>query len=444
MPKGRYKQLVDGFADQIHSGKLPAGTRLPTHRQLASIEHIALATASRVYAELEIMGLVSGEIGRGTFVREAGLPLGYGVDQTTTPADMIDLNFNYPSLPGQADLLRESFRRLSSSGDLESLLRYQPHAGRPNERAIIAKHLQCRDLHIEPNQVSIVSGAQHGLTVALMSLLKPGDIMVVDALTYPGLKSLAEAHRIEIASIPSLDTGPDLQAFKDLCKKRPVKAVYAMPTLHNPLGWVLSLEQREELVVICRKYNVIVIEDGAYAFLAENPPPPIATLAPELTVYISGFSKNIATGLRVGYIVAPALWEAKIERSIRVTTWNTPALLTGMVCNWIEDGTVLRLEAEKRADAVARQAIARGALKGLNYIGHPASYFLWLPLGEEARADKVVMELMDANITVAIAEAFSTTVHTPHALRLALGSVSLDVLKTALFKVKSVVDYHSL
>ena len=94
MPAARYKQLVDRFAQQIRSGALLPGTRLPTHRSLAQQERLALATASRVYAELESMGLVSAETGRGTFVREISVPAGHGIDQSPTAPGMLDLNFN--------------------------------------------------------------------------------------------------------------------------------------------------------------------------------------------------------------------------------------------------------------------------------------------------------------------------------------------------------------
>src|SRR6266567_1633011 len=117
----RYKIVVDAFASDIRAGRLPSGTRLPTHRQLAAREGIALVTASRVYAELEAMGLVSREQGRGTFVRDIALPPGHGIDQRPVTAGTIDLNFNYPSLPGQADMLRQALRELAASGDLEAL-----------------------------------------------------------------------------------------------------------------------------------------------------------------------------------------------------------------------------------------------------------------------------------------------------------------------------------
>ena len=69
--RARYKDVVDRLAADIHAGKIPPGTRLPTHRDLAAREGLALVTATRVYAELAVMGLVSGEAGRGTFVRES-------------------------------------------------------------------------------------------------------------------------------------------------------------------------------------------------------------------------------------------------------------------------------------------------------------------------------------------------------------------------------------
>lgn len=440
MPRARYKQLVDRFADEIRSGRLPPGTRLPTHRQLAARESLALVTASRVYAELERMGLVSGETGRGTFVRETALSLGHGIDQPPATEGMIDLNFNSPSIPGQTDLLRQALRQLSISGDLASLLHYQPHAGRLHERAIVARHLEDRGLSISAEQLVIVSGAQHGLAATVMSLLNPGDVVAVDALTYSGFKVLAAVHRLELVAIPVTATGPDLEALEKRCGQRQIRALYSMPTLHNPLGWVMNLEQRQRLVAIARHHDLLIIEDAAYAFLADNPPPPLATLAPELTVYVSGLSKSVATGFRIGFIAAPERWIPAIERTIRATTWNTPGLMTAISCGWIEDGTVARLETEKRRDAQARQRIAREVLNGLSLISHPASYFVWLTLPEEVRADQVVMTLMKSNISVSTAEPFAVTEHVPHAIRLALGSVAIDALEEALTQVRQAIE----
>ncbi|GAA2804697.1 aminotransferase-like domain-containing protein [Crossiella cryophila] len=435
----RYKRVVDSLAAELRSGRWPVGTRLPTHRELAAREGIALVTASRVYAELAAMGLVSGEQGRGTFVRDLSLP-GEGVDQQFVAADAIDLRFNHPSIPGQADLLRQALRELATAGDLDALLRYQPHRGRGQDRGAVARHLLRRGLSVDAEQVLVVSGAQHGLAVTAMATLQHGDVVAVDALTYPGFKVLAQSLGLELVAVPGGRAGPDLVALEQLCVRRPVRAVYAMPTLHNPLGWVMSATARARLVAVARRHDLILIEDAAYAYLVEDPPPPLAVLAPERTVYVSSLSKSVGTGLRVGFVVAPVDRVAAIARVVRATTWSTPALATEIACRWLEDGTVDRLEVRKRADAVARQDIAREVFAGLPSIGHPASYFRWLPLAESARADRIAATLARQRIAVSTAEAFAATAVVPRALRLALGSVGPAELEQTLRAVRRVVE----
>lgn len=435
-----FQPLVDELAAQIRTRRLPPGTRLPTHRQLARQHGVALTTATRVYAELQALGLASGEVGRGTFVRETAVPPGLAIDQQAVAAGVMDLNFNYPALPGQARLLAGGLRRLAAGGDLEALLRYAPHGGRQHERACVAQHLaSARGLAVDPAQVLIVDGAQHGLAVACMALLQPGDVVAVDALTYPGFKALAGMLHLTLAPLPAAGNEPDLAALQRLCARRRVKAIYTMPTLHNPLGWVCSAQWRQDLAAIVRQHGLVAIEDAAYAFLAKDAPPPLATFAPEATVYVSGLSKSVATGLRFGFAAAPAPWAPLLQRAIRTTTWNTPGLVTALACGWLQDGTVRRLEAEKRRDATQRQAIARKVLDGLPVVGHPASYFSWLPLPPEVRADRVAAALLQRGVSVSTAEPFATGRQVPHAIRLALGSVPHEQLRTALQAVKHVV-----
>lgn len=437
MPTSRYKQLVDQLAADIRGGHLRPGTRLPTHRELAAREGLALMTATRVYAELQAMGLVSGESGRGTFVKEA-LPRGHGIDLRAWNDDTTELTFNSPTLPGQAALYRTALRRLAAKSDADALLRYRPHGGSDAERAAAALHLARRGVAARPASTLLVSGAQHGLTIAAMALFEPGDVVAVDALTYPGFKLAAEFSRLELAPVPATPDGMDLDALADLCRGRRVRAVYTMPTLHNPLGWVASVAWREALVDLMQCHGLMLIEDGAYAFLAEHAPPPLAALAPESTLYVSSLSKSVATGLRVGSISAPPAWIPKLERAIRATTWNTPATMTAIVQGWIEDGTVARLEAEKRRDAAQRQRIAADILAPLRPVAHPTSYFTWLPLAPEVRADAIAMALMRERISVSTAHPFAVS-HVPHAIRLALGSVDLDALRRSLEVVARVV-----
>lgn len=278
--------MVDRLAEDIRQGRLLPGATLPTHRQLALREHISLATATRTYAELQAMGLVAGEVGRGTYVREP-IPEGEEAGMHIASGDLADLTFNYPALPTQTELLRNALKQLASAGELEAVLRYQPHGGRPHERAIVAEHLRNRGVPASAETVLIVNGAIHGLATVALSLLKPGDVLAVDALSYPGIKVVAEQCSLELAALPLTAEGPDLDALETLCRTRKVRAVYCMPTLHNPLGWVSPLEARLALVALARRHGLLLLEDGTYAFLQAKVPPPLAALAPEITVYVS-------------------------------------------------------------------------------------------------------------------------------------------------------------
>lgn len=432
----KYKGVVDLLAAQIRAGRWPAGHRLPTHRRLAADEGIAIVTASRVYSELEAMGLVSSEQGRGTFVRDLAAASGEEIDQRAVAVDAIDLSFNSPSVPGQADLLRQALRDLAASADLDALLRYQPHRGRVQDRAAVVRHLKRRGLDVGRERVLIVNGSQHGLAVTAMAMFQPGDVVAVDAVTYPGFIVLARTLGLELSPLPVTEAGPDLDALEQLCRRRKVRAVYAMPTLHNPLGWVLDDAQRARLVAIANRYGVSIIEDASYAYLVEDAPPPLAMLAPDLTVYVSGLSKSVATGLRIGFIAAPAALVPALERVIRATTWHTPGLTAAIATRWLDDGTVDRLEVQKREDARLRQSIALEVLAELPSVGHPSSYFLWLPLPQDARPDRIAAALEARQVAVSTAEPFATTPTVPHALRLALGSVAIPDLRDALHAVR--------
>lgn len=178
-----------------------------------------------------------------------------------------------------------------------------------------------------------------------------------------------------------------MEVLAQLCRTGPVRAVYAMPTLHNPLGRVMdeAARQQQRLMAVARAHDLLLIEDAAYAFLVEHPPPPLFQLAPERTIYVSSLSKSVATGLRFGFVAAPPAHVRSIERAIRATTSNTPGVVTAIACGWIEDGTAACLEVQKRADARQRQAIVAEVLAGLPMLRHPNSYFVWLPLSFNGR-----------------------------------------------------------
>jgi DNA-binding transcriptional MocR family regulator len=431
----RYLPLVEAYAGRIRDGDLSPGEKLPSVRSLTRLHGVALATAHRIYAELESAGLVIGEVGRGTFVRDTSVHRPSDLRQQSA-SNTIDLSFNYPTTPGQDALLRDALRALSGRGDIGLLLHSPPQGGRPQDRETAARHLRNRGLRLPAAQVLLVNGAQHGLSVVVQALLRPGDAVAVDGLTYPGFRALAEANRLAVHPVRMADGLTDLDALAALCRRRRLRAVYVMPTLHNPMGSVMPADHRRRLVEIAEQHDLLIIEDGAYAFLAEPAPPPVMTLAPHRTVHVSGLSKSVAAGLRIGFVAAPAAFVPELEEVIRLTVWSAPTLTVALACEWIDSGVVDRLEERKRADARLRQSIARRVLRGHSIASHRASYFLWLGLPRGVRAQAVASELASRGVIVATGDAFASAPQVPQGLRLALGSTPMHGLAPALTQVR--------
>lgn len=439
MGKAKYLRLADALCGAIENGKLAPGTRLPTHRAFAAQFDVALATATRTYGELERRGMVLGEAGRGTFVRDIGLPLSLGVRQTETDG-LVDLVFNMPGGAEDADMLRSGLRRIAAAGDLEAMLRYQPHGGRPHERRIIAQHLSPTLGPVDPDALLVTSGAQHGLAITALGVLRRGDAVASDTLTYPGFKSVAALQGLDLVGVEGADGVMDPDALDRHCRIRKLRAVYLIPTVHNPLGAVMDLPTRLRLIEVARKHELLIVEDAAYAFLEPDPPPSFLALAPDLTIHVGGFSKSLATGLRLGYLIAPARHLDGLLDAIRATTWNAPALISGLVTGWIADGTLQASEQTRRQDGADRQRICRSVFGDRLILSHRNAGFAWLPLETGLRAGPIVTDLNQKGFSVSGAEPFATATAIPQALRLAFGGIPTGDLTAALQTVRDAID----
>ena len=438
MPKIRSLQLADAIATKILKGDLAPGEKLPTHRKIAEDSGVALATATRAYRELEDRGLIVGEHGRGVFVKDPNVPLALGVEQTAADG-LLDLVFNMPGADCDVEFLRSGLKRLAAAGDLEAMLRYQPHGGRPHERRILADHLSKTLGTFSWDQLLIVSGAQHGLATVVFGLLKMGEAVATDALTYTGFKTVAALHGLSLTAVGSSDGMMDPDDLDRLCRNGKIRAVYLMPTVHNPLGTVMSEERRRQIVAVARKYDLIIIEDAAYAFLEPCPPTSLLEIAPERTFHVGGFSKSIGTGLRLGYVIAPKDRTDVLSLVIRATTWNVPAIISALIVGWIEDGTLERSEENRRRDGAFRQKICREHLQGLSIMSHRNASFAWLPLDSKQRAEPIITSLIAKGFAVSGGSAFAVTEAVPQALRVAFGGVKEEQLRKALNCVREEV-----
>ncbi len=250
------------------------------------------------------MGLVRGEVGRGTFVLRPGLREGFPLRETT-PADHIDLSLSFQAPGTEAEHIKQSLSRITTDPAAFDLLEYQSPAGNLRHRAAGAAWIGTSGIAAKAEEIIVTSGAQNGILVAFAALAQPGDHILTESLTFPGVKPVAQMLGFRIDGLPIDNDGLIPETLDAACRTHSYRFLYLIPTIHNPTAVIMPPERREEIATIARRHGLTIIEDDIASRCSENPPPPIATFRPKITVYLTSLSKTIAPGLRVGFLKPP-------------------------------------------------------------------------------------------------------------------------------------------
>lgn len=260
-----------------------------------------------------------------------------------------------------------------------------------------------------------------------MALLRAGDTLVTEQLTYPGLISAARMLGIKLLGAAMDEEGLIPAALDELCRQHRISALYCTPTLQNPTTGVLSAARREALVAVCREHNLLIIEDEAHAVLVEDRPPPLSFYAPERSVLIGSLSKAVAAGLRVGYLHAPVPLISRIAAALRGSCWMATPLAMELASGWIESGVAEKLLRQQIIEIGRRKQLVEGLLEGLSYRTHPQCPHFWIEVPEPWRASDVEAELKLKNYLVATAEAFAVgRAAVPQFVRASVSNASHD------------------
>ncbi len=419
----RYLAIADALTADIRSRRLAPGDRLPTHRDLAYRLNVTVGTVTRAYNEAERRGLIGGEVGRGTFVRgdlARRLPEPFQSVAQTTPQSLIDLSINFPTPMSGDELLAESLRSIAERSGIARLMDYHPHAGLAHHREAGAQWMTNFGFNTTADQVIVTSGGQHAMTAVIGALTQPGDIVVTESLTYPGMRRLADFLRLKLHGLPIDQHGIDPEALDAACRNLAPKALYCVTNIHNPLGYVVPEARRREIAEVCRRHGVKIVEDDLYGFLLDEQVPTLGSFAPELGHYVNSVSKSMCPGLRVGYLAIPPEGQDAFAQVVRSTTWMATPLTAEIATNWINNGTGLRLVHQHKAEAVARQQLAQDILGNWEIRTHRASYHLWLSLPEPWSPDNFALEARLRNVAVSPAGTFSLTRNNLSGVRLCL------------------------
>jgi DNA-binding transcriptional MocR family regulator len=437
----RYRAIADALADDVRAGRLKAGTRLPTHRDLAGTLRVTVGTVSRAYAEAERRGLIRGEVGRGTFVHPGGRGEGGFGMKTQAESSLIDLSLNFPVSESEDRAVAKGLSALARDKDLGRLLEYLPHAGTPRQRAAGAAWIRLAGLHVEAGQVIVCNGGQHGLAIALAALAAPGDVVLAESLTYPVFKTLAGLLHLKVQGIPVDGQGLRPEAFEAACKGGAARFLYTIPTIQNPTASILPEARRRKIAAIAEAHDVIILEDDIYGLLPAERSLPLARHAPEHTVYVTSLSKTVAPGLRIGFLTAPARLVDRMIAALGATTWMAAPLLAELAASLIEDGTAAAILKGKRKEAEARQALAARILGLPGGGAQPHSFHLWLPLPDPWSGEDFAAKARQRGVAVNPGGVFvAGTGKPPAAVRVCLGAArTRDRLETGLVILRDIL-----
>jgi DNA-binding transcriptional MocR family regulator len=407
----RYRAIAQALAEDVENGRLLPGQKLPTHRELAFALGVTIGTITRAYAEAERQGLTAGEVGRGTFVRTR-----FDTVQPSTEA-RYEFGMNAPIGGSEAECFSQALHRLAESPTLSELCSYPDLAGLPEHRIAACRLLASLDVPALPERTMLTAGGGGALSAALDLLVRPGDTIATEELTYPNFKALARLRDVRLRGLACDPDGILVDAFAEAASDGGIKALYCIPTMHNPTGLTWSIERRRAIAEIAQRHRIPIIEDDVYGFLVPERPPSFVSLAPELVLHVNAASKSLAPALRLGLLVVPQPFVGRLTGS----HWIASPLMAEIVRLWVEDGTAARLMEEKRREGAARQAIVRRVLAqaGLRHASsHANAFHLWLPLPEGWRDNDAVAAAARIGIAVNPASAFAVGRSEHNAIRL--------------------------
>ena len=419
----RYLAIADQLAKDLDAGVLKPGDRLPTHRELAWKLGVTVGTVTRAYSEAERRGLIAGEVGRGTFIRDQRMDVPLPAPAPVADDSFVDLGRNFPTPERPSPALVRAISDVATSPELGLLLSYATNTGLPAHRAAAVEWLARAGLDAAPSEIVVTNGAQHAMTLAMAACARAGDVVLTEQLTFYGMKSVATLLSLRLHGVEMDEYGLLPEALDAACRQVSPKALYCIPTLQNPTAATMPAERRQEIARICERHNVLLVEDDIYGFLSPNGPKPVSSVCPQNSVYITSLSKSVAPGLRVGYMRAPGALLDRLASTLRATTWMATPLMAEIASRLVRSGEAARMAESQRAEAIARQAIATRVLAGFDYSTHPTSFHLWLTLPEPWRREEFSAQIRQRGVGVASAEAFAVgRAPVPHAVRIGLSA----------------------
>lgn len=445
-----YRQVIDLIGENIDSGTLRPGDRLPSLRRMSQSAGVSIPTVRQAYVELERQRRVESRPQSGFYVRQVAhneivhpapsskgepvclncRPLMVRVYDGINHPELVPLGIANPCMAKPAaKKLHRAMKRVMARAE-ERSLGYATTIGEPSLRRQIAYHyLDTAGIQVEPDQIAITNGGQEALLLALKAVASPGDVIAVETPTYHGLLELIDSLgmlAVEIETCP--EEGVVLGELRRTLEQHRVKACMFSTTLSNPLGVTMPERDRRKLVEILEEFDTVLIEDDVYGDLRFDGirPVPAQFLSNSARIITCGsFSKTAAPGYRIGWVVSDRFMDG-ITRLKRAFSCSSGLLQQLTLADFLASGNysrhlktlrpVLKCNAERMSAMVAEHFPAD--TRTSKPVGGSV---LWLELPGGIDSEQLFDDAIEAGISIAPGQIFSPSNRYSNFVRLSYG-----------------------
>lgn len=439
-----YEKIANQIELQIQEGIFLPGAKIPSVRKSSKQMEVSVATVLQAYSLLEDRGAIKARPQKGYFVQENQLQPKEHAKITPTHNDatihtllrrLLHASQDNDIIQFGAAIPKSQFlpiRQLQRS--VGRLMRLEPEIcaayeftpGSLNLRRQIAIRMLDSGCQLQPDDITITLGCQNALMLSLQAVAKAGDTIAIESPAYHGVLQAIEVLNLKAIEIPcSAETGIDLDILENAAKEWDVKACIVTPNNQNPIGATLSHHARQRLIHQSIQFGFTLIEDDVYGELSYKDKRERALKADDINntvIYCSSFSKSIAPGFRIGWIVG-GQFQAKIEHYAYVQSLAIPTLTQTAIANFLENGAYdrhLRKTRQAYQDNLIRcQAIIHQHFPTGTITSQPkGGFLLWVTLPSSVNAMTLHVQALEKNIGLLPGLAFSLTAQFDHHFRL--------------------------
>ena len=320
-----YIELATQLKNDILSGKLTPGTKLPPQRELSDYLDINLSTVTRALKLCEQNGLVCSTIGKGTYVASDAASQKM-LFINSPKAKLIEMGAILPN-PDINQLVSDYLSHMTTEPDFYKLLQYGPIDYDEFQIKAACKWLTYFDLTAHKSHILYSNGSQNGIFATLAALFNKGDRIATLPLVYPGLKVAAKILGIQLIPLPLFDAKITLESLNYVYKNHNIKGFYFIPDHNNPTSQTMDLKTRQLIGEFCKTYQLPFIEDAIYTLFSPQPLSSITSFAPEYGILISSVSKVLSPGLRLALMHVPSNFYSSIRECLYAMHITPPALM---------------------------------------------------------------------------------------------------------------------